>query len=344
MTSNPASRSAAATTFAPRSWPSRPGFATMTRYFLVVAVTGSPIDRRFAPFAEDLAEGVDDLPERDPRLRRFEDPPHEIVVSLRGRPDRLEGALDRAAVPLRLEFLHRRHLVPLDPRIDLEDRQRLFAVLDVLVDPDVDVPPLLDVLLELIGGLRNLKLRVALFNRGNHPAAPLDLRENLFALLLHLRRHRLDEVRARERIDEIGQPCFVREDLLRPERDLDRRLGRKRERLVHRVRMERLRSAKDRGKRLDGGADDVVLRLLRRERAARRLRVESEPPALGVLRAVPLLHPLRPDPPRRSELRDLLEEVHMGVEEEGEPRRELVDGDAGLDPELDVREAVHERI
>src|SRR4051794_34878963 len=31
MTSIPASRSARATTFAPRSWPSRPGFATTTR-------------------------------------------------------------------------------------------------------------------------------------------------------------------------------------------------------------------------------------------------------------------------------------------------------------------------
>src|SRR5216684_320417 len=31
MTSIPASRSAAATTFAPRSWPSNPGFATSTR-------------------------------------------------------------------------------------------------------------------------------------------------------------------------------------------------------------------------------------------------------------------------------------------------------------------------
>src|SRR2546426_4291482 len=33
MTSNPASRSARATTFAPRSCPSRPGLATMIRYF-----------------------------------------------------------------------------------------------------------------------------------------------------------------------------------------------------------------------------------------------------------------------------------------------------------------------
>src|SRR5256885_10779192 len=33
MTSMPASRSARAITFAPRSWPSRPGFATNTRIF-----------------------------------------------------------------------------------------------------------------------------------------------------------------------------------------------------------------------------------------------------------------------------------------------------------------------
>src|SRR3712207_2959611 len=36
MTSIPASRSARAMIFAPRSWPSRPGFATTTRIFLVL--------------------------------------------------------------------------------------------------------------------------------------------------------------------------------------------------------------------------------------------------------------------------------------------------------------------
>src|SRR5580658_3242771 len=35
MTSTPASRSARATTFAPRSWPSRPGFAMTTRMLLM---------------------------------------------------------------------------------------------------------------------------------------------------------------------------------------------------------------------------------------------------------------------------------------------------------------------
>src|ERR1700730_16107352 len=41
ITSTPASRSARATTFAPRSWPSSPTFATITRIlFMTVSVTG----------------------------------------------------------------------------------------------------------------------------------------------------------------------------------------------------------------------------------------------------------------------------------------------------------------
>src|SRR3954453_21494879 len=41
MTSMPASRNARAITLAPRSWPSRPGFATRTRIFCSAAVIGS---------------------------------------------------------------------------------------------------------------------------------------------------------------------------------------------------------------------------------------------------------------------------------------------------------------
>src|SRR6516225_4769956 len=41
MTSTPASRSARATTFAPRSWPSRPGLAMTTRMLLMNPSTGT---------------------------------------------------------------------------------------------------------------------------------------------------------------------------------------------------------------------------------------------------------------------------------------------------------------
>ncbi len=47
MTSMPASRSARAMIFAPRSWPSRPGLATTTRiFFSEVTLMGSRARRR----------------------------------------------------------------------------------------------------------------------------------------------------------------------------------------------------------------------------------------------------------------------------------------------------------
>jgi hypothetical protein len=51
----------------------------------------------------------------------------------------------------------------------------------------------------------------------------------------------------------------------------------------------------------------------------------------------------RPDPPGRAVLRDLLEEVEVRVEEEGEPRREVVHVQPALARPLDVREPVRER-
>ena len=116
-----------------------------------------------------------------------------------------------------------------------------------------------------------------------------------------------------------------------------------RERLVHRVRVQALRAAEHAGQRLDRGAHDVDLGLLRGERHARGLRVEPQlQRALGA-RAVAVAHPARPDAARGAVLGDLLEEVDVRVEEERQPRRERVDVEAGLQPELDVREPVGER-
>jgi hypothetical protein len=75
---------------------------------------------------------------------------------------------------------------------------------------------------------------------------------------------------------------------------------------------------------LHGGADDVVLGLLGSERRARGLGVEAEFEATLVLRFEALLHYLRPHPPGRPILGDLLKEIIVGVEEEREPRGELV--------------------
>ncbi len=107
--------------------------------------------------------------------------------------------------------------------------------------------------------------------------------------------------------------------------------------------MQRLAAAENGGERLDRRADDVHLRLLRRQRDACRLRVEAHEPGAGVLRPVALPQLARPDAPRRAVLGDLLEEVDVRVEEEGEPRRELVHAEPALHRRLHVGEPVRER-
>ena len=92
----------------------------------------------------------------------------------------------------------------------------------------------------------------------------------------------LDRVGAAERVDGIGHAALPRDDLLRPQRDRRRLLGRQRHRFVPAVAVERLRAAHHRRQRLDGDADDVVVGLLRRQRAAGRLRVEPELLGAGI--------------------------------------------------------------
>ncbi len=116
-----------------------------------------------------------------------------------------------------------------------------------------------------------------------------------------------------------------------------------RERLVVGVRVQRLRAAEDAGERLDRGARDVVERLLGGERDARGLHVGAHQPRARVARAVRLAQLARPDPAGGAELRDLLEEVDLRVEEEAQARGEVVDVEAALDRLLDVGEAVLER-
>jgi hypothetical protein len=70
--------------------------------------------------------------------------------------------------------------------------------------------------------------------------------------------------------------------------------------------------------------------------------VEAHPPGLLALRAIGLAHLAGPDPARGAVLGDFLEEVDVGVEEEGKPGGEVVDFEASLDRLLDVGEAVLE--
>ena len=146
-----------------------------------------------------------------------------------------------------------------------------------------------------------------------------------------------------ERVGGVGRARLGREDLLRSQRDRGRVLGGQRQRLVERVGVERLRAAAHRRERLDRDSHDVVLRLLRGERRAACLRVEAKRDGARVRRAEAIAHDLRPEAARRAELRDLLEEVVVRVEEEREALAEGIRREAGGDGCFAVGDAVRER-
>src|SRR6185436_2554517 len=117
------------------------------------------------------------------------------------------------------------------------------------------------------------------------------------------------------------------ENLLRAQRERGGLFGGQRPCFVERISVQRLRSAEDGGERLERRARDVVVRLLRGQRASRRLRVEAHRLRARQLRAEALLGDVIPDAARGAVLRKLFEEVVVRVEKEGELRRKLVDGE-----------------
>jgi len=97
------------------------------------------------------------------------------------------------------------------------------------------------------------------------------------------------------------------------------------------------------GEALQRHPHDVDLGLLRLQRHPASLRVEADLHRFGVLGAEPLGDDFGPHSPHRAELGDLLEHVVVAVEEEGEPRREIVDLEAALERRFDVGDRVGER-
>ena len=120
-------------------------------------------------------------------------------------------------------------------------------------------------------------------------------------------------------------------------------VGRQRDRLVERVGVQALGMALGGGHRLDAGAADVVEHVLRGQAPAAGLAVGAQAEALGVLR-LEVAHQPCPQGPRGAHLGDLHEEVHPDRPEEAQPRREVVDVEAGPDAGTEVLHAVGQRV
>ena len=210
-----------------------------------------------------------------------------------------EGRLDRVRVPLPAGALESGELALEGTRRDVEDRHaRVLVGIDVGVDPDDASLPGLELALVAVRGVGDLALRVALPDRGDHPAPPVDLVEVAPDLPLGLVGQGLDEPRSAERIDRRIDAGLLGDDLLLAEGQLGGLGGRHRERLVVGVGVQRLGPAEHAGQGLQRHPGEVVERLLGRQRHPGGLGVEAHPGAALVLGAVALRHEVVPDPAR----------------------------------------------
>ena len=122
-----------------------------------------------------------------------------------------------------------------------------------------------------------------------------------------------------------------------------RSLGGQRHGFVHRIGVQRLRPSQHRRQSLDSGAYDVVLRLLRRERAARCLRMKPQPATSFFFCSESLPHLPGPNTSCRTKLGYLFEEIIVAVEEETEPRGEGIYIQTTLHSRPNIRESIRQR-
>ncbi len=172
-------------------------------------------------------------------------------------------------------------------------------------------------------------------NGTTKPVNPLNQRQRA---RLDLIGQRLNEIGARERINSVRNPRLISKDLLGPDRDLRRTLGRQRQRLIKPIGVQRLRAATNRCERLQRNTNNVVLRLLRGQRHPTSLGMKPQLQRPLIPRAEPLTHDLRPHPAGRPELRDLLKHIVMRIEKERQTRRELINHKTSIQSGLHIRD------
>ena len=189
----------------------------------------------------------------------------------------------------------------------------------------------------------NFALNHARLDRRQRAARCLDALQQRPGADLDFVGARFDFVGAGHGIDRVGDAGFERDDLLRAQRQRRRFLGGQRQGLVSSIAVERLRAAEHRRERLHGDAHQVVVGLLRGERAAGGLRVKSQLLRARVRHAEPLAHDARPQAASRAELGDLFEKIVVRGEEKRQTLRRRLERQSARRRSVDVGDAVGER-
>src|SRR5579884_4221494 len=180
----PASRRARAMIFAPRSWPSRPGFATTTRIF--PAIRASLEDGGLAPGAPHVAERVAHLAHRDVGAGAGHDRLHQVRVAFGGTAEVGERPLDRGGVAAGAQCPDTFDLLALERGVDAQDLGLLLLFDLVAVDADDHPLPGLDLGLVAEARFGDLALEEVLLDRRDDAAELRDPLEVLVGLPLQL--------------------------------------------------------------------------------------------------------------------------------------------------------------
>src|SRR5262245_18638092 len=291
-----------------------------------------------------LLERLRDLAHRGARARRLHREPEKIPLpGLGAALERRQGLLDLPCVARAANPPEARHLRLAHGRVvDLAGVDLGLLGKTVLVHADDDVLATVDTRLPARCRLLDAQLRHAGLDGLGHAPRALHVFDDAERLGRQRVRQRLHEVRAAPRVDHLRDAGLELQDQLRVAGHAGGRVGRQRDRLVERVGVQALRTAEDGGHPLDGGADDVVERILLREAGARGLAVRAEHQRLDLLGREVLPHERGPEQARRPQLRHLHVEAHADGEEERQPAREGVDVEPLGERRTHVLEAVRD--
>src|SRR5437870_487492 len=202
-------------------------------------------------------------------------------------PESIEAAVDFGLRAIGAKFLQAGGLAVRDGFINLQNVERLFFGYEI-VHADDDFFLFVHGHLVTVGGFGDFALRVAALDGRNHTAHGVDAVDIFPSAALDFVSESFDEIRAAERVDGIGDAGFVGDDLLRPKSDGGGEFRGQGPSFVERIGVERLRAAKHRGEGLTRGSHDVVVGLLRGQRASGGLRVEAQGPGARILGFVAL--------------------------------------------------------
>mmetsp|Transcript_7682 Transcript_7682/g.12905 ORF Transcript_7682/g.12905 Transcript_7682/m.12905 type:complete len:637 (+) Transcript_7682:3-1913(+) len=255
----------------------------------------------------------------------------------------LEGSLDGSFVSGGLDLGEQVDLLLAHSRVvDLEGRDLglLVGRDTVLVDTDDDLITRVDVGLATGSRLFDPELGHSTGDGLGHATEGLDLLDDLEGAGLELVGEGLHHVGSSPGVDDLGEVGLSLEDELRVSGDARRVECGQTDSFVEGVGVEGLGASENGSHGLDGGADDVVVRVLLSERPSTGLAVGAKEEGLCGLGLEVGLDELCPETTSGPELGDLDVKVHANAKEEGEAGGNVIDADSGLETSADVFETV----